>query len=171
MNNLSFCWNCWIRCVEIEVICVALIFFIAFLFCNSCNIVAVSTCIHPAFARKFRLWQLWKMFLVLTIWLIPANGGVSYSLPLFPSLVNGLVLLVIGGRTMPTVPFSRAWSTRCYRSSVALHRSLVPVISWLSRPVPWITYCLGDFVVPFSNAKVVGSFRMARLNVFRRTGA
>ena len=27
------------------------------------------------------------------------------------------------------------------------------------------------YVVPFSNAKVVGSFRMARLNMFRRTGA
>ena len=27
MNNLSFCWNCWIRCGEIEVICVELIFF------------------------------------------------------------------------------------------------------------------------------------------------
>ena len=27
------------------------------------------------------------------------------------------------------------------------------------------------YVVPFSNAKVVGSFRMARLNMFRRPGA
>ena len=35
---------------------------------------------------------------------------------------------------MLAVPFSRACSTRCYRSMVALHRSLVPVISWLSRP-------------------------------------
>ena len=43
MNNLSFCWNCWIRCVEIDVICVALIFFQFFLFCNSCNIEVFST--------------------------------------------------------------------------------------------------------------------------------
>jgi hypothetical protein len=27
---------------------------------------------------------------------------------------------------------------------------------------------LAIYVVPFSNAKVVGSFRMARLNMFRR---
>ena len=27
------------------------------------------------------------------------------------------------------------------------------------------------YVVPFSNAKIVGSFRMARLNMFRRTSA
>ena len=69
---------------------------------------------------------------------------------------------------MLAVPFSRACSTRCYRSMVALHRSLVPVISWLSSPVLELHIALEIFVVPFSNAKVVGSFRMARLNMFRR---
>ena len=69
---------------------------------------------------------------------------------------------------MLTVPVSRACSTRCYRSMVALHRSLEPVISWLSRPAFELHIALEIYVVPFSNAKVVGSFRMARLNMFRR---
>jgi hypothetical protein len=51
---------------------------------------------------------------------------------------------------------------------VALHSSLVPVISWLSRPAFELHIALEIYVVPFSNAKVVGSFRMARLNMFRR---
>ena len=72
---------------------------------------------------------------------------------------------------MLPVPFPQACSTRLYRSMVALHRSLVPVISWLSRPVFELHIALEIYVVPFSNAKVVGSFRMARLNMFRRTGA
>ena len=41
-------------------------------------------------------------------------------------------------------------------------------ISWLSCPVPELLTRLAIYVVPFSNAKVVGSFRMARLNMFRR---
>ena len=94
--------------------------------------------------------------------------SIEHGILCSPRRLNGLVLLVIGGRSNAYCAFSRACSTRCYRSMVALHRSLVPVISWLSSPAPWITYCLGDFVVPFSNAKVVGSFRMARLNMFRR---
>ena len=72
---------------------------------------------------------------------------------------------------MLAVPFSRACSTRCCSSMVALHRSLVPVISWLSSPAFELHIALEIYVVPFSNAKVVGSFRMARLNMFRRTGA
>ena len=69
---------------------------------------------------------------------------------------------------MLAVPFSRACSTRCYRSMVALHRSLVPVISWLSSSAFELHIALEIYVVPFSNAKVVGSFRMARLNMFLR---
>ena len=69
---------------------------------------------------------------------------------------------------MLAVPSPRACSTRCYRSMVALHRSLVPVISWLSSPAFELHIALEIYVVPFSNAKVVGSFRMARLNMFRR---
>ena len=69
---------------------------------------------------------------------------------------------------MLAVLFSRACSTRCYRSMVALHRSLVPVISWLSRSAFELHIALEIYVVPFSYAKVVGSFRMARLNMFRR---
>ena len=89
MNNLSFCWNCWIRCVEIDVICVALIFFQFFLFCNSCNIEVFSTFLLTAFPCKYVLLQLWKMFLVLTVWLIPANGWLSNTTAyFFPSQVK-----------------------------------------------------------------------------------
>ena len=64
------------------------------------NIEVFSTFIHPALARKFRLWQLWKMFLIRTIWLIPANGRVSNMVAFVPPRrLNGLVLLVIGGRS------------------------------------------------------------------------
>ena len=89
MNNLSFCWNCWIRCVEIDVICVALIFLLwAFFSTVFHNIEVFSTFLLAAFPCKYWLWQLWKMFLVLSIWLIPANGWVSYPLPLFPLQVK-----------------------------------------------------------------------------------
>ena len=43
--------------------------------------------------------------------------------------------------------------------------------SWLSLTAPNCHIALEIYVVPFSNAKVVGSFRMARLNMFRRTSA
>ena len=101
MNNLSFCWNCWIRCVEIDVICVALIFLLwAFFSTVFHNIEALSTFIHPASPCKYVLLQLWKMFLVQTIWLIPANGWVSNTVAYFSRRrFNGLVLLVIGGRS------------------------------------------------------------------------
>ena len=150
MNNLSFCWNCWIRCVEIEVICVALIFFIAFLFCNSCNIVAVSTCIHPAFARKFRLWQLWKMFLVRTVWLIPANGWLSNTAAYFSRLrFNGRVLLVIGGR-----------SNAFYAFLTSLQYSVLPLngcaasFTWAGLFLAFtllleLPYCFGDLCRSF----------------------
>ena len=88
MNNLSFCWNCWIRCGEIDVICVALIFFIAFLFGCFHNIEALSIFIHPAFARKFRLWQLWKMFLGFYACFFWRSSDFRTLLPLFPSQVK-----------------------------------------------------------------------------------
>ena len=40
--------------------------------------------------------------------------------------------------------------------------------SWLSCTALNCHIALEIYVVPFSNAKVVGSFRMARLNMFRR---
>ena len=43
--------------------------------------------------------------------------------------------------------------------------------SWLSSTAPNCHIALEIYVVPFINAKVVGSFRMARLNMFRRTSA
>ena len=57
------------------------------------------------------------------------------------------------------------------RHSSSCQRSIVtssPTISWLSCPVPELLTRLAIYVVPFSNAKVVGSFRIARLNMFRR---
>ena len=143
-------------------------FFQFFLFCNSCNIEVFPTFIHPAFAR----------ILVVAVvedvsrsvyWLIPANGGVSYSLPLFTSQVNGLVLLVIGGRSNAYCAFL----TGLQYSVLPLNgraTSLTYAGHFLAFQVLLLELhiALEIYVVSFSNAKVVGSFRMARLNMFRR---
>ena len=170
MNNLSFCWNCWIRCVEIYVICVELIFLLwAFFSTVFHNIEVFSTFLLAAFPCKYWLWQLWKMFLVLTVWLIPANGWVSKTAAYFSRHgLNGLVLHVIGGRSNACCAFLTGlqYSVLPLHGCAASFTCAGHFLAFMS--CFWITYCLQIYVVPFSNAKVVGSFRMARLNMFRR---
>ncbi len=150
MNNLSFRWNCWIRCGEIYVICVALIFFIAFLLFSTISryfphvcilLLPVNTCCCSCGrCFSFCLYGLFRRM-----------GDYRTLLPLFPSLVKWACAACNRRKIQCLLCRSclRACSTRCYRSSVALHRSLVPVISWLSSPAPWITYCLGDLCRSF----------------------
>ena len=99
MNNLSFCWNCWIRCIEIYVICVALIFFIAFLFYCFPQYRGVSTfCLLLSLVNtgcgscgRCFLFELYGLF----------RRTDEYRTPCLCSLrrLNGLVLLLIGGRS------------------------------------------------------------------------
>ena len=71
-----------------------------------------------AFPCKYVLLQLWKMFLVRTVWLIPANGRVSNMVAYFSRRrLNGLVLLVIGGR-----------SNACCAFLAGLQYSVLPLI-------------------------------------------
>ena len=83
---------------------------------------------------------------------------------------NGLVLLVIGGRSnecllclshgLAVLGATAQW-LRCI---VRLCRSF---LGFQVLPLE-LHIALEIYVVPFSNAKVGGSFRMARLNMFRR---
>ena len=80
------------------------------------------------------------------------------------SLVSATAVEALKPYTRSTeLPISPAPAAAIYRIVTS---SLT--ISWLSCPVPELLTRLAIYVVPFSNAKVVGSFRMARLNMFRR---
>ena len=81
---------------------------------------------------------------------------------------NGLVLLVIGGRSNAycACPTGLQYSVLPLNGCAASFTCAGHFLAFTS--CFWITYCLQIYVVPFSNAKVVGSFRMARLNMFRR---
>ena len=82
--------------------------------------------------------------------------------------LNGLVLLVIGGRSNAYCAFLAGLqygaTAQWLRCIVHLCRSFLGFQVLLLE----LHIALEIYVVPFSNAKVVGSFRMARLNMFRR---
>ena len=82
--------------------------------------------------------------------------------------LNGFVLLVIGGRSNACCAFVSGlqYSVLPLNGCAASFTCAGHFLAFTS--CFWITYCLQIYVVPFSNAKVVGSFRMARLNMFRR---
>ena len=87
-----------------------------------------------------------------------------------PRRLNGLVLLLIEGRSNAYCAFPTGLQYSVLPLNGCAASSLEPVISWLSCPAFESHIALEIYVVPFSNAKVVGSFRMARLNMFRRKG-
>ena len=83
--------------------------------------------------------------------------------------LNGLVLLVIGGKIQCLLCRSCGLAVlgataQWLRCIVHLCRSFLGFHVLLLE----LHIALEIYVVPFSNAKVVGSFRMARLNMFRR---
>jgi hypothetical protein len=80
-----------------------------------------------------------------------------------------MVVLLLNSRGLSLdVPTGRA----CNRSPIAQWLPDVPhscrSILGFHFPLKNCHIALEIYVVPFSNAKVVGSFRMARLNMFRR---
>ena len=171
MNNLSFCWNCWIRCVEIEVIYVALIFLIGILFCNSCNIEVFSTFCLLLSLVNTGCGSCGRCFLFELYGLFRRTDEYRTLVPLFPSQVKWACAACNRRKIQCLLCFSHGLAVLglplngCAASFTCAGHFLA------FKSCFWITYCLQIYVVPFSNAKVVGSFRMARLNMFRRTGA
>ena len=88
MNNLSFCWNCWIRCIEIYVICVALIFFIAFLFCCFPQYRGIFHIYTSCLCPYSGCGSCGRYFLFLLYGLFRRTGEYRTPKPLFPSQVE-----------------------------------------------------------------------------------